>query len=157
MRTNKVLLATLILSVSTTLLWAQNNPRPPGNRPTNNVQRPNPSGGAPRPGYGASSSGSTQTGRPQSGGYQPREQSQRPSMPLIEILDANKDRVIDAQEITGASAALKKLDKNNDGKLTPDEFAGPRPGGAGGPPAGGSGGQPPSNGGQQQRQRPKSE
>jgi hypothetical protein len=42
-------------------------------------------------------------------------------------LDANHDGVIDADEIANASAALKTLDKNGDGKLTPAEFMGPRP------------------------------
>jgi len=35
--------------------------------------------------------------------------------------------VIDADEIANASAALKSLDKNGDGVLTPDEFVGQRP------------------------------
>jgi hypothetical protein len=41
--------------------------------------------------------------------------------------------VIDEQEIANAPEALKKLDKNGDGKLTPDEYRPPRPGGPGGP------------------------
>lgn len=62
--------------------------------------------------------------------------------PLIGALDPNADKVIDAAEIDGASAALAKLDKNDDGALTPDEFCppgccgpkGPRgPKGPGGP------------------------
>ena len=58
---------------------------------------------------------------------------------IIAALDANHDGVIDADEIANASAALKKLDKNGDGKLTREEYMGPRPGGQGGP--GGPGGQ----------------
>ncbi|HTI73112.1 MAG TPA: phospholipid-binding protein, partial [Candidatus Limnocylindria bacterium] len=54
-------------------------------------------------------------------------------------LDLNHDGVIDADEIAQASASLKKLDKNGDGKLTPDELRPPRPAGPGGP--GGPGGQ----------------
>ena len=46
---------------------------------------------------------------------------------IVAALDANHDGVIDADEIANASAALKTLDKNGDGKLTPDEFMGPRP------------------------------
>ena len=51
-----------------------------------------------------------------------------PPKPLIvSALDANGDGVIDASEIANAPAALKALDKNSDGQLTPDEFIGPRP------------------------------
>jgi len=42
--------------------------------------------------------------------------------PLFTALDANNDGVIDEKEIAGAVAALKKLDKNTDGKLTEDEL-----------------------------------
>ena len=48
---------------------------------------------------------------------------------MVGALDANHDRVIDAEEIANASAALKGLDKNGDGKLTPEEFMGARPSG----------------------------
>ena len=64
-------------------------------------------------------------------------------MPLMQALDANGDGIIDEAEIANASAALKKLDKNGDGKLTPDELRPPRPEGfrgrAGGPPPDGEG------------------
>ena len=60
--------------------------------------------------------------------------------PLLAVLDANHDGVIDAKEIESASAALKSLDKNGDGTLTREELqpVGPegrpgRPGGPGGP------------------------
>jgi len=43
-------------------------------------------------------------------------------IPLLEALDANHDGVIDETEIANASAALKKLDKNGDGKLTREEY-----------------------------------
>jgi hypothetical protein len=52
--------------------------------------------------------------------------------PLIAALDANGDGVIDAQEIASASAALKKLDINADGKLTAEEYHPAPPGGQGG-------------------------
>ena len=77
------------------------------------------------------------------GGFRP------PKPPLEMALDANGDGVIDAQEIANASAALKKLDKNGDGKLTEDEYRPARPqggpGGVGGPGGGrgGPGGQQP--------------
>jgi hypothetical protein len=42
--------------------------------------------------------------------------------PVIAALDANHDGEIDASEINNAPAALRKLDKNGDGKLTRDEL-----------------------------------
>lgn len=50
-----------------------------------------------------------------------------PAPPLIGALDANHDGVIDEKEIASASDALKKLDKNDDGKLTMEELRPPRP------------------------------
>jgi hypothetical protein len=50
-----------------------------------------------------------------------------PRHPLEQALDANGDGVIDAAEIANAVAALKKLDKNGDGKLTADEYRPSRP------------------------------
>ena len=83
----------------------------------------------------AQDNGGPQNGPPMRGG--------RPPVPLIvAALDANHDGVIDAQEIANAPAALKSLDKNGDGKLTPDEFTGPRPqrpGGSGRGPGGNPG------------------
>ena len=73
------------------------------------------------------------------GGMGPRHM---PPPPLMEALDANHDGVIDAAEIANASAALKSLDKNGDGKLTQDELRPHRPQGAGRPPQDGQ--QPPS-------------
>jgi hypothetical protein len=61
-----------------------------------------------------------------------------PPPPVMAALDANHDGVIDATEIANASAALMTLDKNSDGKLTPDELRPPRPEGRrqGGPNGG---------------------
>src|SRR6185436_13839978 len=42
--------------------------------------------------------------------------------PIFAALDANHDGEIDATEINNAPAALRKLDKNGDGKLTRDEL-----------------------------------
>lgn len=78
---------------------------------------------------------------------------QKPPLPLIvAALDANGDGVIDATEMANASAALLKLDKNGDGKLTRNEYLGPRAGHPPGPPPDGSGrpdnaGPPPGNDG----------
>jgi len=46
--------------------------------------------------------------------------------PVVAVLDANRDGVIDATEIDNAVTALKTLDKNGDGKLTRDELRPPR-------------------------------
>ncbi len=51
-----------------------------------------------------------------------------PAPAIVRALDANHDGVIDEIEIEHASAALRSLDRNGDGKLTPDEFIGPRAG-----------------------------
>jgi hypothetical protein len=63
-------------------------------------------------------------------------------MPLMQALDANADGVIDEKEISNATVALKKLDKNGDGKLNPEELRPARPEGrsrASGPPRDGEG------------------
>lgn len=71
-----------------------------------------------------------------------RPPGQRPP-PIMAVLDANKDGVIDATELANATAALSALDKNRDGQLTRDELMperrgeGPGPRGAGGPAGGG--------------------
>lgn len=58
----------------------------------------------------------------------PGNQVRRPlMMPLLAVLDANRDGVIDEAEINNAPAALRTLDKNKDGKLTLDELRPPRP------------------------------
>lgn len=54
----------------------------------------------------------------------------RPIPPLMAALDANHDGVIDEAEIKNASEALRKLDKNGDGKLTLEELRPRRPDGA---------------------------
>jgi hypothetical protein len=81
----------------------------------------------------------------------------RPNLPIVAALDFNGDGIIDAREIAMASESLQRLDRNGDGKLTPDEYlplrplgqgaqrspglrGGDRPGGLGGPGMGGAGG-----------------
>jgi len=59
--------------------------------------------------------------------FQPQPQQQGgndnpPLMLLIGALDANHDRVVNKIEIASASANLKSLDRNNDGKLEPGEY-----------------------------------
>ena len=50
-----------------------------------------------------------------------------PPSPVVMVLDANHDGVIDAQEIANAPAALATLDTNGDGMLTADELRPPPP------------------------------
>jgi hypothetical protein len=69
--------------------------------------------------------------------------SKRPLPPMLAALDADGDGVISATELASAPAALAKLDKNSDGKLTPDEFMGGRgPRGGRGPGGPGRGPRP---------------
>lgn len=72
-----------------------------------------------------------------------------PQHPLELALDANNDGVIDAKELANAVAALKRLDRNGDGRLTDDEFRPTRPGGGGFGGQGGGPGGPGGFGGQQ--------
>lgn len=53
----------------------------------------------------------------------------RPKPPVMAALDTNDDRVLSADEIANSGTALKSLDKNADGQLTPEEIMprGPRP------------------------------
>lgn len=64
----------------------------------------------------------------QDGQDRPRRRHRRPPPPpLMRVIDADHNGEISAEEIAGAAAALKKLDKNEDGKLTRDELRPPRP------------------------------
>lgn len=54
---------------------------------------------------------------------------------LLPVLDTDKDGELSAEEISGASDSLLKLDKNDDGMLGKKEIAPPPKGGkTGGPP-----------------------
>ena len=120
----KVLILTLALGASTCLLPAQDgNQNPGGQRP------PGGQGGGP--------------GGP--GGL-------RMPSPFVEAIDLNKDGTIDADELAKAGESLKRLDKNGDGKITPDEYRPQRPGGPGG-----QGGRPGGPGGEGQPQHAPSE
>ena len=55
-------------------------------------------------------------------------------MPVLDALDLNKDGIIDADEIARAPQSLKTLDKNGDGKLSPDEYRAGPPFGSDAPP-----------------------
>ena len=117
----KLLLTTLTLVTATLLLSAQDPQRPPQGRPGEGGQ-----GGQKGPPPGREGGGE---------GVRP------PMHPLQQALDANGDGVIDAKELANAVAALKKLDKNGDGKLTEDEYRPARPQGGGQGGQGGFGGQ----------------
>ena len=99
--------------------------RPPGGGPGGGL-RPAPFGGAPRgilegdPGAARNFPASPGTGSGRGG---------RPNMPVFDALDLNKDGIVDADEIAKAAQSLKTLDKNGDGKLTPDEYRAGPPGG----------------------------
>jgi hypothetical protein len=86
----------------------------------------------------------------------PHAEGQRPVPPLIAVLDANQDGVLDAQEIANAANALKTLDKNNDGILSLEELHPGRPPGAGPRGLGGPGG-PGGRGSGPRRQGPLAE
>jgi hypothetical protein len=125
MKTSKtILLAALALGISATLTLAQDEPQGPGGN------RPPRQGGGQGGGQGGPGGGQRMMGGP-----------------LMAALDANHDGTIDEKEIANASAALKTLDKNGDGKLTAEELRPQRPqGGQGGPGGQGRppGGQPPT-------------
>jgi hypothetical protein len=107
-------------------------------------RRRRPEGGGPGSSADAPSGGPQR--RPSEGGPQGGSGGgRRPLPPIIAALDANSDGTISAEEMTAAPAALKKLDKNGDGKLTEDEYRPMRPQG-GGPDGGrGSGPKPPGS------------
>ncbi|KLU06729.1 RNA-binding protein [Rhodopirellula islandica] len=90
------------------------NAQPPGGRPGQ---------GGGRQGGGMGGGRGQGMGRPDS---QPGTQS---IPPMLRIFDVDGDEELSSQEIEGAAAALRKLDRNRDGKLTVEEF---RPSGAGG-------------------------
>ena len=127
----KILTLALAVTLPATLTLAQRPgggppPPPPGGPPPG--QQPADGGGDPRHPHG--------NRPPKDGGD--KNPPPHPPMPLLEVLDADHDGIISADEIKAAPDALKKLDKNKDGKLTPDEYLPPRPDGP--PPGGPNGG-----------------
>ena len=98
---------------------------------------------AQRPGGGRGGQGQ---GGPSGGGQRGGQRGgQPPVSPLMTALDVDKDGKLSAEEIAGAAAALKTLDKNSDGVLDVSEMA-PARGGRGGQ-GGGRGGQGGGRGG----------
>ena len=86
--------------------------RQQGNTPNRPSSRP----GEGRPGEG----GRGQGGRGQ-GGFGGRG-GFRPSNPVMEAIDKNKDGTLTADELKNASKALAALDKNKDGKIDQEEM-----------------------------------
>ena len=79
--------------------------------------RPGREGGGPVAGH-PDVSGTDRPGQPSAGG---------PAM-LMALFDTDRDGELSAEEIGGAEAALKRLDRNGDGKLTREELRSPLPG-----------------------------
>jgi hypothetical protein len=134
--TSKAVIAMLALGASAWVIIAQENNGPAdGQRPPRRQNMNQPSG----PGGGPNGQGG------------PGMRGRRPAPPVLLALDANHDGEVDADEIAGASAALKKLDKDGDGKLSMLELMGPPPQGMGASPDGGQGrppgGRPPRQNG----------
>ncbi len=71
----------------------------------------------PRPGPGGFGAGR--------GGFGPGQAA--PASPVERVLDSNGDGILSAEEIEEAATRLLKLDRNQDGTLTPDEWSGPPP------------------------------
>jgi hypothetical protein len=118
-----ILLMSLALGAPSTSLLSQDAPDQP--QPPRRPRFEQRDGGPGAPREGGPQDGQRQRG-PRPDGQGPDEQKP-PVPPLIAALDANHDGVIDAKEIESASAALKTLDKNSDGKLTMEELRPPRP------------------------------
>ena len=128
----KVLILTLALALPASLTLAQ---RPGGGPPPPPPGGPGGPGGLPPlppPGQGGGSH--PHGNRPPKDRPEKPPLPQMPPMPLRNVLDGDHDGIISAKEIEAAPDALSHLDKNRDGKLTPDEFFGQRPDG---PPPGG--------------------
>ncbi|MGN6547148.1 MAG: EF-hand domain-containing protein [Aureliella sp.] len=106
---NAFLLSLCSFSLGSSLLLAQ---APDAGQPQDKAEQ------ADRPGRGPGPFGGP--GGPLGMGLGPRMMLSR--MPLMAALDADGDGEISASEIDGAVAALKKLDKNSDGKLTTEEL-----------------------------------
>jgi len=65
----------------------------------------------------------------------PRGEGRQPGRfnPLLRLFDADQDGTLSQEEIEGAGAKLKALDRSGDGKVDPEELRGVMPFGLGGP------------------------
>ncbi len=124
MRSCLLLFAVLCLTFS--LSASTSRAQPPGGGPMRPGEQGRDAGG-PR---GVSEQGRSGDRHPPGG------QFGQPSPPWLAIFDADSDGELSPVEIKNATAALLKLDRNRDGRLTGDEVV-PNGGPAGGPPMGG--------------------
>jgi len=123
-----IMIAASVAYLFSPTIFAENEGPPRGDRP-----------GADRPGADRPSGrpGERPGGRPGGGGS--GFGGRRPLNPVLLVLDKDRNGTLSSEEIAGASAALKTLDKNGDGEITREEFR-PTPGGpGGGSPGGGPG------------------
>jgi hypothetical protein len=92
--------------------------RPDGDAPEGRGDRPREGRDGPREGRDGRDGPSREgrEGRPEGPAFR------FPPLPLMVALDADANGEISAEEIEGAAAALKKLDKNSDGVLTREEL-----------------------------------
>lgn len=116
-------------------------PGPPGGRPPGREMGP--------PGHGPGGMHEPGEHRPPHGppphGPGGQHPAPPPPHPLELVLDADDDGIISVKELENAAAALRKLDRNNDGQLSEREYRPQRPGGpgpAGHPPRPAAGPQP---------------
>ena len=128
---SKVVIAMLALGASAWVIIAQDNGGPrDGQRPPRRQNGDNQPGGPRGQGGPGGPGGQDMRGR-------------RPVPPVVLALDTDHDGIVDADEIANAPAALRKLDRNGDGRLTMDELMPPPPQAMGGP---GNGDQRPGDG-----------
>jgi hypothetical protein len=134
------LIAVMAIALLTDLSYAQ-PPEGGGRGGRGGIGGP---GGGGEGGRGGAFGGGRVGGR---GGFGGGPEQMMKMFPLMIALDANKDGVISSEEIDGAVIALKKLDKDKNGKLEgselmPDMFAIMRSRGGFGRPGGGGEGRP---------------
>src|SRR5690606_18748323 len=99
--------------------------RPDGDRPERRGFRPDREGGPRRFGREGDRPG---PGGPPEGRGPMRGGPGMIGFALVRVLDVNHDGTLDAEEIAGATEALKKLDRDGNGEITREELM-PLPGG----------------------------
>ena len=106
------------------------NQPPRGTRPQGPPPQGQPPQGQPpqgQPPQGQPPQGQPPQGQPPQGQQWHPERPPGPPPTLMRVLDVDHDGIISAEEIAGATVAMKTLDKNKDGKLMPNEFGAPKP------------------------------